>query len=213
MRVALSRLAAVVVLSVATAGVTAVPASAADIIAEWTSVKAPPPPALKAVTVDPNTTALLLMDFLPKFYCAEKPRCVATLPAMKKLLDSARSADVTVIYSVSGKFTAADIEKAIAPKSGEPVVSAHADKFIGTDLGELLKHKGIKTVIVTGTAANGAVLYTGSHAALLGMNVIVPVDGLSSENLYAEQLTVWQLADGPGFGKQVTITRSDMIKF
>lgn len=204
---------AAVVVAIAAITIECPPARAADIIAEWASVKAPPPPALKPATVDPKTTALLLLDFLPKFYCAEKPRCVATLPAMKKLLDAARSAHATVIYSVAGKFTAADIEKEIAPKDGEPVVSAHADKFIGTDLGKILKDKGVKTVIVNGTAANGAVLYTGSHAALVGMEVIVPVDGMSSEDLYAEQLTVWQLAHGPGFGKQVTITRSDMIKF
>ena len=191
----------------------AAPAHAADIIAEWMSVKAPPSPELKPVTVDPKTTALLLMDFLPKFYCAENPRCVATLPAMKKLLAGARSSGATVIYSIAGNFTAADIEKDVAPADSEPVVKSHADKFIETDLEKILKDKGIKTIIPTGTSANGAVLYTGSHAALLGMNVVLPVDGLSSTNLYAEQLTVWQLANGPAIGKQVTITRSDMIKF
>ena len=40
------------------------PARAADIIDEWANVKAPPPPALKPVTVDPKTTALLMLDFL-----------------------------------------------------------------------------------------------------------------------------------------------------
>ena len=203
----------VIGLTLAAVGMAAAPAYAADIIAEWANVKAPPPPALKAVTVDPKTTALLMMDYLPKFYCADDPRCVATLPAMKKLLAAARSAGATVIYSIAGDFTTADIEKDIAPVGGEPAVKSHADKFIGTDLDKILKDKGIKTVVVTGTSANGAVLYTGSHAALIGLNVIVPVDGLSSKNLYAEQLTVWQLAHGPGFGKRITITRSDMIKF
>ena len=37
--------------------------------------------------------------------------------------------------------------------------------------------------------------------------------GLSANDLYEEQLTVWQLANGPGFGGQVTITKSDMIEF
>ncbi len=189
------------------------PARAADIISEWSSVKAPPPPALKAVTVDPKTTALILMDFLPKFYCADRPRCVAALPALKKLLAAARAGDATVIYSIAGNFTAADVLKEVAPAGNEPVVKAHADKFLDTDLDKILKDKGIKTVIVTGTAGNGAVLYTGSEAALRGYKVIVPVDGLPAPELYAEQLTVWQLAHGPGFGKDVTITRSDMIKF
>jgi nicotinamidase-related amidase len=189
------------------------PARAADIISEWASVKAPPAPALKEVTVDPKTTALLLMDFLPKFYCADRPRCVAVLPALNKLLAAARAANATVVYSVAGNFTKADILKEVAPTGDEPVVKAHADKFLDTDLDKILKDKGVKTVIVTGTAGNGAVLYTGSEAALRGYKVIVPVDGLPAPELYAEQLTVWQLAHGPGFGKDVTITRSDMIKF
>jgi hypothetical protein len=46
-----------------------------------------------------------------------------------------------------------------------------------------------------------------------GLKVIVPVDGISANELYEEQVTVWQLANGPGFGGQVTITESDMIKF
>lgn len=200
-------------LAVAAIAVDCVPAHAADVVSEWASVKAPPPPELKPVTVDPKTTALLVMDFLPKIYCADKPRCVAALPAVKKLLDAARASNTTVIYSIAGNFTAADTLKEVAPLSNEPVVKAHADKFLGTDLEKILKDKGIQTVIVTGTAGNGAVLYTGSEAALRGLKVIVPVDGLPSDNLYAEQLTVWQLAHGPGFAKQVTITRSDMIKF
>jgi Isochorismatase family len=203
------------ILAVAAALMTAamLPARAANIVDEWASVKAPPPPALKAVTVDTKTTALLMLDFLPSYYCSNDPRCVATLPAMKSLLADARLHDVTVIYSIAGKFTASDIAKDVAPLGSDPVVKSHADKFLDTDLGKILTDKGIQTVIVTGTAANGAVLYTGSEAALRGLKVIVPVDGLSDKELYAEQLTVWQLAHGPGFGQQVTITKSDMIKF
>ena len=189
------------------------PARAQNIIDEWASVKAPPAPELKAATVDPKTTALLMMDFMPGGYCGDRPRCVATMPAMKQLLAAARASGATVIYSEAGKFGPSDIMKDIAPAGNEPIVKSHADKFLDTDLEKILKNKGIRTVIVTGTAANGAVLYTGSGAALRGFKVIVPVDGLSATNLYAEQLTVWQLAHGPGFGAQVTVTRSDMIKF
>ena len=46
------------------------------------------------------------------------------------------------------------------------------------------------------------------------MSVIVPVDGMSSEDLYYEQATAWLLAKGTGgIGPKVTLTRSDMIKF
>jgi nicotinamidase-related amidase len=193
--------------------VLAVPAHAANIIDEWGSVTAPPPPALKSVTVDPKTTALLMLDFM-KANCGVRPRCVATLPAVKKLLREARAAKATVIYSFFGKNTAADIlDPDLAPVAGETSVTSFADKFLNTDLDKMLKDKGIATVIVTGTAANGAILYTGSGAALRGLNVIVPVDGISSVDTYSEQFGTWQLANGPTFGQKVTITKTDMIKF
>jgi nicotinamidase-related amidase len=88
-----------------------------------------------------------------------------------------------------------------------------SDKFLGTDLEKILKEKGIKTVIITGTAAHGAVLLTGSEAAFRGFKVIVPVDGMSSENTYFEQYTAYHLANAPGVGQQVTLTRIDMIKY
>lgn len=191
------------------------PARADDIITEWGSVKGPTAPALKPVTVDPKTTALLLLDFMPHDpYCGPgKPRCGATLPAMKQLLANARAHGAAVVYSVAGKYEAADIAKDVAPAANDPIVKAKADKFLNTDLERILKDKGIQTVIVTGNSANAAVLYTGTGAALRGLKVVVPVDGLSAKEAFEEQLTVWQLAHGPGFGNLVTITKSDMIKF
>jgi nicotinamidase-related amidase len=189
------------------------PAQAGDIIQEWGNVKAPAVLEVKAVTVDPKTTALLLLDFVNP-NCARRPRCVASMPAMKKLLAEARAKGVMVVYSTAGKATANDILKDVAPAAGEPVVHSSVDKFLGTDLDKILKARGIATVIVNGTAAHGAVLYTGSAAALRKMNVIVPVDGMSSEDLYYEQATAWLLAKGTGgIGPKVTLTRSDMIKF
>lgn len=191
------------------------PARADDIITEWGSVKGPTAPVLKPVTIDPKTTALLLLDFVPHDpYCGPgKPRCGATLPAVKQLLANARAHGATVIYSVAGKYEAADIAKDVAPAANDPTVKSKSDKFLNTDLEKILKEKGIQTVIVAGNSANAAVLYTGTGAALRGLKVVIPVDGISAKEPFEEQLTVWQLANGPGFGAQVTITRGDMIKF
>jgi len=71
----------------------------------------------------------------------------------------------------------------------------------------------VKTLIVVGTASEGAVLNTGAHAALTGYRVIVPVDGSSSLTTYAEQYTAWHLANAPRIGPQVTLTRSDLVGF
>lgn len=189
------------------------PLQAQTIIDEWQSVKAPPAPELKSVTVDPKTTALLLLDFVDP-NCPRRPRCVASLPAMNKLLTQARTNGITIIYSLAGQATAADIMKDIAPNAGEVIIKSSVDKFVGTDLDKILKDKGIRSVIVTGTAAHGAVLYTGSAAAMRGIDVIVPVDGMSSEDPFYEQATAWLLAKGTGgIGPRVTLTKVDLIKF
>ncbi len=84
---------------------------------------------------------------------------------------------------------------------------------MGTDLETVLRDKGITSVIVTGTAAHGAVLYTASGAALRGLRVIVPVEGMSAENTYAEQYTAWHLSNAPRVSSQVTLTKIGMISF
>jgi nicotinamidase-related amidase len=192
----------------------AAPACAGNVIDDWANIKAPPPPAVQSVTVDPQTTALLLLDFTHQI-CNEKskPRCLASLPAMKKLLAQARANQVIVVYSTAGPQTAKDIWADIAPAPGDPVVNSHANKFQNTDLEKILKDKGIKTVIVTGVNANGAVLYTASEAAFLGFKVIDPIDGSSAENEYIEQYVVYNFAHAPLVSSMVTLTTSGMIKF
>ena len=75
----------------------AVPSSAETIIDEWASVKAPPPPELKSATLDPKTTALVVIDII-KQTCNEqrRPRCVA---AVQFVISRARSTDVFVCAS------------------------------------------------------------------------------------------------------------------
>ena len=198
-------------LALATFTMSTLPAKAGEIVAEWASIKAPAAPALKPVTVDAKTTALLMLDFM-KQNCGKRPRCVASIPAMKKLLAAARAAKAPVIYSIIPNSTPADVLPDLAPQAGEPHVLSGPDKFLNTDLDKILKDKGIQTVIVVGTAANGAVLNTASHAALTGMNVIIPVDGISGDP-YAEQYTAWHMVNAPGVSAKSTLTKSDMIKF
>jgi nicotinamidase-related amidase len=188
-------------------------ARAQTIIEDWSNVKAPSPPELKPVTLDPKTTALLLLDF-GKQNCGARPRCVASLPQVEKLAAAARAKNVLVVHSLFGQLTAADLFKEVAPQGDEQLVKSGANKFLRTDLEKILKDKGITTVIVTGTAAHGAVLNTAAAAALMGLKVVLPVDGVSAENTYVEQYTAWHLANAPGgIAPQVTITKIDMIQF
>jgi len=187
-------------------------APAQTVIDKWTSIKLPPAPQLKPVTVDPKTTALLMLDFMNQ-NCGKRPACVASIPAMKKLLGEARAAKASVVYSIIANTTTADVIKDVAPQQGEPYVQAGPDKFLRTDLEKILKDKGIQTVIVTGTASNGAVLFTGAGAAMRGLKVIVPVDGMSAAEPYADLTTAYTFATAPSVSAKSTLTRIDMIKF
>ncbi len=191
----------------------AISAGAQTIIEEWNSIKAPPPPELKAVTIDPKVTALLILDIAKQTCNPERrPRCLPTVPRIQTLLTRARSAGVSVVYSLAAGSTIADVFKEVTPRAGEPAVLSGPDKFLGTDLEKILRDKGIQTVIVVGTAAHGAVLYTASEAALRGFNVIVPVDGMSAETPYAEQYVAWNMLNAPRIGAQSTLTKIDLIQ-
>jgi len=210
--------------ALAAAIVYAAPAPAQTIIDEWQSVKAPPAPELKSVTLDPKTTALLVIDMI-KQTCNEKmrPRCVAAIPRIEKLLTAARASGVTVIYTLFPSPSPAtfpnpvisDYVPALAPKGNEPVVTAFVDKFMlrdqDTGLQKILKDKGVTTLISVGVASHNGPLFTSVMAALRGFNVVVPVDGIAGNNAYEDQLAAYTLTSSIVY--KVTLTSIDMIKF
>ena len=188
---------------------------AADLSAEWGSIKAPDMPALQKAAPDVKTTALIVMDFM-KTSCTEqaRPRCVATIAPVKKLLADARAKGMTVVYAVTGNDPVmTNFLPELAAQAGEPIVAGRADKFLGTDLDKILKDKGIKTVIPVGTASNGAVLYTATGAAFRNYDVLLPIDGMSGNSAWSEQIVAWQLVNGPGLADRVKLTKTDMISF
>jgi nicotinamidase-related amidase len=196
----------------------AVSSSAADVLDDWATVKLPPKPELKPVTLEGSTTALLILDMM-KMNCGARPRCVATVPNVKRLHDAARAAGAMVWYSLvgsDGKATPADmIDPGFMPRDGEWARQNGPDKFLGSNLEEKLKARGIKTVVVCGTSFQGVGIGTGSGSAQRGYKVIVPIDCLSAEDPYMEQYATWHLfKGGPAVvTSQVTLTRTAMVKF
>src|SRR6516162_9264068 len=120
------------------------PARATDVIAEWSTIQMPPPPTLKPVTVDPKSTALFLLDFMHE-NCGQRPRCAAAVPTIKALHDRARAAGMFVAYTLPGGGKI--IDDALAPREGELFAQKPGgpDKFLGNDLDQRLKARGIKT--------------------------------------------------------------------
>ena len=192
------------------------PVQANDITTEWSSVKPPPVPELKPATIDPKTTALLALDFM-KGNCGVRPRCASTIPVANKLIEEARAHDMMVVYTLVGETPKPEgmADGITKPHDGEWIERGGGDKFINSDLEQRLKAKGITTVIVMGTSAQGAVVGTTNGAVQRGFKAVVPVDGMSAEDPYNEQYAAWHLyKGGPVYlPKNVILTRSDMIKF
>jgi nicotinamidase-related amidase len=189
-------------------------AQAHSVLNTWSSIKPPAAPKPVAVTLNPKTTALLLLDFVAQTCNAtHRPRCLATLKPTAALLARARAAHATIIYSYVLSGHPADINPALAPRPGAKMVQSGPDKFLHTNLAALLRADHIRTVIVTGTAAEGAVLATGSEAAYRGYRVILPADGLSAAHRYAEQYTIWDFLHAPFLSNRTTLTTLGEIHF
>jgi len=183
-----------------------------SVVDQWRTVVAPAAPPVRTVTLDAATTALLVLDLENQLCNADtRKRAWSTVPAVAGLLARARAAGVLVVYSLIPTGVVADIVAPLQPQGGEPVVKSGPDKFFRTDLEKILFDRGIRTVVVTGTAANGAVLCTATGAALRGLKVVVPVDGMSNEDLYAEQYVAYHLLNSPGTRNASTLTRTSDV--
>jgi nicotinamidase-related amidase len=171
-----------------------------------------------AVTLDASTTAFLALDFNSAL-CPGLPACVDSLPAVASGITAARSAGATVVYS---SFPNATVLPDVLQMPGDPVVVSGGDKFYNTDLDTILQQHGIKTVVITGTLTNGAVLYTGFEASTRGYTVVVATDGVSARGDFATPATEWQLLNGAGTSnpqnmplqaKAATLSRTDLISY
>lgn len=192
------------------------PAHAQTIIDEWYQAKLPAPPQLKPVTLAAKETALLVMDFTVQTCTPERrKRCADSVPKVKTFVEAARAKGALIIYSVAVPGSvSSDVLKELAPAAGEQVLPPLGpDKFINSDLEKTLKDKGITTVVAMGTQAQTSVLHTGGEAALRGFKVIVPVDAMSSDDLFPELYTAWHLATAARISNQTTLTKLDMIGF
>ena len=133
----------------------AVPAPAADIIADWPNVKMPPPPELKPVTLDGKTTALFILDLqAPSCTMAQRPHCVDSILKIKVVMDRARAINAMLAYALPNRTTTTVVDPGLAPHKREIVAQelSGPDKFLATDLDGRLKDRGIRTVIITATS-------------------------------------------------------------
>jgi nicotinamidase-related amidase len=98
------------------------------------------------------------------------------LPAIAVLMARARQAGVTVGYGTRAPTMSKWLPE-VLPAPGDIKIESQAqDRFYKTDLDNMLKCKGIATLILAGWKVSGSVTYTSVGATLRGYTVVVPVD-------------------------------------
>src|ERR1700722_5498432 len=103
------------------------------IIDEWYSAKLPAPPQLKPVTLEPKTTALLVMDFTVQTCTVERRNPGAdSVPEVRKLGAEGGAKGGLIISSVAVPGSISGyVLKDLTPAAGEQVLPPLGpDKFI-----------------------------------------------------------------------------------
>src|SRR5215468_9197942 len=100
------------------------------------------------VTVNPATTALLVLDYVEPI-CNSQPKCKSQmLPAMTPFMERVRKAGLVVAYGTREPNMSKWLLE-VAPAPGDiKIVNTAQDRFYNTDLDAALKAKGITTIIM-----------------------------------------------------------------
>ncbi|MDQ3327851.1 MAG: cysteine hydrolase, partial [Chloroflexota bacterium] len=163
-----------------------------------TTVEVPPYDIHPEVLVDPEKTALIVVDmqndFVKEGGTLRVPDAEGTIPQIRALLDLAHNTGMEVVYSqdthndgdpeweIWPEHTRENswgwqIVDELAPLEGDVVLrKVRYDAFYGTHLDHFLRLWGTETLIICGTVANICVHYTAASAALRWYDIVIPRD-------------------------------------
>ena len=185
------------------------------------TLQMPAMPDPARVTLNPKTTALMVLDYVEDI-CNTQPKCKGQmLPAMTPFMERVRKAGLVVAYGTRAQNMTKWL-KEVAPAEGDiKIVNTAQDRFYNTDLDKALKAKGIKTIIMVGWKVSGSVTYTSVGAMMRDYTVVIPVDTTAAATDYETAIGFYNvlnsgnanLANEPLKPKAVTLSRTDMITF
>src|SRR4030095_2605291 len=185
------------------------------------TLQMPATPEPARVTVNPRTTALIVLDYVEDI-CNNQPSCKGKmLPAMTPFMERARKAGLTVAYGTRAQNMTKWL-KEVAPTANDiKVINTAQDRFYNTELDKQLKAKGIKTLIMVGWKISGSVTYTSVGAMAHDYTVVIPMDTTSAGSDYETTIGFYNvlnsgnanLANQPLKPNAVTLTRTDMVTF
>ncbi|MGH7285504.1 MAG: cysteine hydrolase family protein [Polyangiaceae bacterium] len=185
-----------------------------------------------SLSLDPKTTALLVMDY-QTVIVSMAPDAENLLARAGKLLGAARAKGIRVVYvvvqfregypEVSEKNQAfgglkstgrmiegkpgTEIHAAVAPKSGEPLVTKRrVGAFSGSDLDCVLRGGGIDTIVLAGISTSGVVLSTLRLAADIDYRIVVVEDCCADPDAEVHRVLTEKI-----FPRQAKVVKSETI--
>jgi nicotinamidase-related amidase len=173
------------------------------------------------VTLNPATTALLVLDYVDPI-CNSQPKCKGgMLPALTPFMARARKAGVVVAYGTREPNMSKWLPEVAPAPSDIKIVNTAQDRFYNTNLHNALKAKGIATTIIVGWKVSGSVAYTSVGATVRGYTAVVPVDTTAAATDYETAIGFYQIVNQNPANlrnellkpKSATLSRTDMITF
>jgi nicotinamidase-related amidase len=183
------------------------------------------------LALDPKTSALLVMDFQTAIVEMIAAGSDALLARTTRVIDTARSAKMRIIYVVvafrpgypevsprhpsfgpireTGRFIegspGTEVHAAVAPKPGDVIVTKHrVSAFAGTDLEVILRAGGIETLVLTGIATSGVVLSTVRYASDADYRLVVVEDCCADRDPEVHRVLTEKI-----FPRQALVTTTD----
>jgi nicotinamidase-related amidase len=185
------------------------------------TLQMPAMPAPARVTLNPKTTALMVLDYVEDI-CNSQAKCKSQmLPAMTPFMAQVRKAGLTVAYGTRAQNMTKWLPE-VAPAPGDiKIVNTGQDRFYNTDLDKELKAKGINTIIMVGWKISGSVTYTSVGAMIRDYTVVIPVDTTTATTDYETAIGFYNVLNSGNANltnqvlkpKAVTLSRTDMIAF
>lgn len=163
-----------------------------------------------------HETALLIIDMQRDLAAPGgalyHPKAADVIPAIARLRQGARRRRWPVVYSrqvhertvfrpkgkrpwcLQGK-AGVEIIPELKPARSELVVRKRThNAFFGTELDPLLRRLGVRRLVLAGLHSHTSVLLTAGEGALLGYEVILPVDATSAPNEFDHQAALREVS-------------------
>jgi nicotinamidase-related amidase len=138
------------------------------------------------MSANPGAKAVVVVD-MQEAHVAEAHAGAAVVERIARLVERARAAGVPVVHvqhdGAAGEQTEPgtpgwELVPALRPAAGEPVLRKHsADAFLETSLEELLRDRGVATIVLCGYATDYCVASTARSALGRGFDVELVGDG------------------------------------